>query len=103
MKRLKEIQDPKSCLNKAYDQEMVFVLLARDAAAPVAIQAWINERIRLGKNTADDNQILDAYECILAMMSHRTLLDNIERDGFERLHGEAADRDGLTDHRQKPE
>ena len=49
-----------SCINKARDDEYVFVLLARDKAAPVAIRAWIAERIRLGKNIPSDPQILEA-------------------------------------------
>ncbi len=47
----------------AHPEEMTFVLLGRDAAAPFAIRAWANERIRLGKNTATDPQILEARAC----------------------------------------
>lgn len=64
-----EQSDPNSCLNKARDDERLFVLLARDPAAPVAIQAWIAERIRLGKNTPDDPQIREAAECASLMLS----------------------------------
>ena len=52
-----------SCLNRAGDQEMIFVLLGRDAAAPTAIRRWAEERIRLGKNAATDEQILEALHC----------------------------------------
>lgn len=45
-----ELTDPNSCLSRAKDDEMCFVLLGRDYAAPLAIVAWIDERIRLGKN-----------------------------------------------------
>lgn len=55
-----ELTDPKSCLNKASDEENLFVLLGRDPAAPAAIRAWIAERIRLGKNAPGDGQILEA-------------------------------------------
>jgi hypothetical protein len=41
-----EIDDSASCLNTARDNERLFVLLARDVAAPVAIRAWAAERIR---------------------------------------------------------
>lgn len=58
-----ELGNLNSCLNRAKDDEMIFVLLARDAAAPVAIRAWIAERIRIGKNTPDDHQILEAIAC----------------------------------------
>lgn len=42
---------------------MVFVLLSRDAAAPFAIRAWADERVRLGKNTETDPQIVEARAC----------------------------------------
>lgn len=52
-----------SCWNKAMAQEMVFVLLARDPAAPAAIRAWIGERLRLGKNQPGDPQMVEAEAC----------------------------------------
>lgn len=66
MRKRDEISDPSSCLNRAYDSEWLFVLLGRDPAMPVAIRAWINERIRLGKNIADDEQIREA-ELLIGM------------------------------------
>lgn len=69
MIKSRELTDPFSCLNRAAGDEMCFVLLGRDAAAPVAIRAWIEERIRLGKNTADDSQILEAVACMERMQS----------------------------------
>ena len=65
------IEDPESCLNKALAQEELFVLLARDPAAPVAIRAWIDERIRLGRNPPGDEQIREAYECATRMELQR--------------------------------
>lgn len=67
MRKKEELTDPKSCMSKARPDEMTFVLLARDAAAPVAIRAWIAERIRIGKNNPDDAQIKEAEECALWM------------------------------------
>lgn len=67
MIKSRELLDPASCLSKARDDELLFVLLARDPAAPVAIEAWVNERIRLGKNTANDAQIAEALACALRM------------------------------------
>lgn len=55
-----EISSPKSCWNKATDDELIFVLLARDESAVVAVQAWIDDRIRRGKNTAGDPKIKEA-------------------------------------------
>jgi len=71
-----ETTDPRSCLSKAHPTEMLFVLLGRDAAAPGAIRAWINERIRLGKNTPDDDQIIEARQCAAYMESHRSAAAN---------------------------
>lgn len=44
MIKVKEKNDPESCFNKAKDDEMIFVLLARDPAAPAAIRAWVRAR-----------------------------------------------------------
>jgi hypothetical protein len=62
MLKHEEQSDPDSCFNKANENEWVFVLLGRDRAAPVAIRAWIQERIRLGKNQPTDLQILEAEQ-----------------------------------------
>lgn len=64
MRKRDELTDPKSCMSRARDDEWTFVLLGRDLAAPVAVRAWINERIRLGKNTWDDAQIIEAEQWI---------------------------------------
>ena len=66
------IESPRSCFNTAYDQEQLFVLLARDPAAPVAIRAWIAERLRLGRNKPGDEQIREAYECATLMELQRS-------------------------------
>lgn len=59
------------CLSKALDDEMLFVLLARDAAAPVAIKAWVDERVRLGLNQPGDSKITEALECAADMKAQR--------------------------------
>jgi hypothetical protein len=66
-----EINDNTSCFNKAADSERLFVLIARDPAAPVAIRAWVNERLRLGKNAPDDAQIMEALDCARLMDEER--------------------------------
>lgn len=63
-----ELTNPASCMSRANDDEMTFVLLGRDRAAPIAIRAWIEERIRLGKNDRNDAQIVEAEACIRAMI-----------------------------------
>lgn len=71
MKKIDEIKNPSSCFNKALDSELVFVLLERDEAAPIAIQAWIEARIRLGKNSRDDSQIREAESILKEMLERR--------------------------------
>lgn len=74
-----EIEDAESCFNKANDGERLFVLLARDPAAPVAIRAWIAERIRLGKNAPGDEQIREAFECANLMEMERVEIESARR------------------------
>jgi hypothetical protein len=62
-----------SCFNRAAPYEMVFVLIARDEAAPVAIRAWVDERIRIGKNKRSDDQIVEAEACAAEMERQRAI------------------------------
>ena len=71
MRKRKEVTDPKSCLNRAFEDELIFVLLARDPAAPVAIQAWIEKRIELGLNTRDDPKLTEAQNIAVAMFKEQ--------------------------------
>lgn len=74
-----EKSEPTSCLNRAKDDEMVFVLLGRDPAAPVAIRAWISARIKYNKNRPGDLQLTDAEKCASAMEAERVLLLEIAK------------------------
>lgn len=60
MRKHMELTQPGSCLNRADDFEMVFVLLGRDKAAPATIRFWCAERVRLGRNELSDTQIVNA-------------------------------------------
>jgi hypothetical protein len=71
MRKRDELADPASCLARAGDDEMVFVLLGRDPAAPAAIRAWIAERIRTGRNRPGDPQLAEAERCARAMEAER--------------------------------
>ena len=53
----------RGCMAKASDDEMTFVLLGRDKAAPATIRAWVEERIKLGLNRRKDAKIIEALEC----------------------------------------
>lgn len=70
MLKHEELTNPESCLNRAREDEMLFVLLGRDIAAPVAIRAWVSERVRLGKNRDTDPQIIEALEWAKASEQH---------------------------------
>jgi hypothetical protein len=73
MIKREELTNPNSCLNRAKDDEMTFVLLARDAAAPDAIRHWVAVRCVLGKNKLTDPQIKEALECAKNMEQQREL------------------------------
>lgn len=67
MIKSQELTDPNSCMSRARENEMTFVLLARDIATPNTIRFWVAERIRLGKNIMEDAQIVEALNCALEM------------------------------------
>ncbi len=76
MIKREELTDPSSCMSKAREDEMTFVLLGRDPAAPAAILAWVQERIRLGKNDLLDEQIIEALACAELMEHSRPKRSN---------------------------
>ena len=69
--KTEELSNPQSCLNKARANERLFVLLARDPAAPDVIRYWVRKRIALGKNKMSDPQIVEALECAKKMEEER--------------------------------
>jgi len=71
MRKQDELTNPNSCMSKAKDTEMTFVLIDRDVAAPAAIRYWVEKRIQLGKNKHDDPQILEALACAETMERER--------------------------------
>lgn len=72
MIKKQEMSDEKSCLNKAQDDEPIFVLRAKDPAAPNTILAWIQERARLGLNSGIDAKIIEAQGLRNQMIEWRT-------------------------------
>ncbi len=71
MRKMQELTDPASCINRARVNELTFVLLGRDVAAPATIRFWVAERVRLGKNTMHDEQIREALLCAEMMERER--------------------------------
>lgn len=71
MKKSDEISHENSCFNRAGQDEIMFVLLARDEAAPDTIRMWVRERISRGKNEPHDEQILEALQCARFMEIQR--------------------------------
>jgi len=71
MRKIIELQSSDSCINRALNDEMTFVLLGRDEAAPAAIRAWIAKRIELGKNRPSDPQIRSAKFAATVMERER--------------------------------
>lgn len=71
MRKLDELSNPNSCLNRAKDGEMIFVLIGHDIAAPYAIRGWAEERVAKGKNQWSDPQIVEALECANIMERER--------------------------------
>jgi hypothetical protein len=79
MLKLNELSNPDSCLSRALPYERVFVLLARDVAAPATITFWCERRVAAGKNTWQDPQIVEAMECARLMEEERDEIRKAER------------------------
>lgn len=60
MKKLNELGELTSAWNRAGAEELVFILLGRDKAAPNTIRFWCEERVRQGKNEPGDKQLVEA-------------------------------------------
>lgn len=90
MKKYLEQIKKHSCLNMAKPDEFIFVLLARDESAPVAIEAWIAHRLATGKNVSTDEQIIAAQNAVLAMRETWTC----RGCGWKGPLGKALSRDG---------
>ena len=67
-----ELSDPTSCLNRAAEDEPVFVLRATDMCAPDTILFWILSRLTAGRNQ-DDDQIKEAQAVASNMVKYRAM------------------------------
>jgi hypothetical protein len=81
MRKKDELTDPNSCLSKARDDEMIFVLLARDEDAPDTIRDWVARRIRRGKNQPGDVKMQEALWCA-AIMEVEQRVCRLPQPGF---------------------
>lgn len=97
MRKEDELSREHACLQTAHPREMVFVLLSRDAAAPVAIRAWVAERLRTRKNVESDDEIVEAIECARVMETEGRLwtgpYPGLTQDEAERRYREMVDVD----------
>jgi len=71
MTKTEEISNPRSCLNRAGADELLFVLREHDVAAAATIRDWCNRRISIGKNQPGDAQIVEAREVATRMELRR--------------------------------
>lgn len=71
MRKIHEIKDPSSCLNKSRENEIIFVLCARDPASPETIRQWCNRRLLLGLNLLNDEKIQSALQIASQMEKER--------------------------------
>lgn len=76
-----EVSNPHSCLNRARDDEPVFVLLGRDICAPEVIEEWVRLRVESAKNSMTDPQIKEALDLADQMRAWRERLAREQRSG----------------------
>jgi hypothetical protein len=90
MRKQEELTNPDSCMSRAHDGEMTFVLLARDKSSPRTIRFWVNDRINEGSNKPDDPQMLEALRCAEIMESEckleRALIQAKSQSQTRRIH-----------------
>lgn len=79
MTKQQNIDDPNSCWNKARLDEEMFIVLGRDVAGPATVRFWCHERLRVGKNSYTDEQIIQIIEarCCAARMQGGSTYDAV--------------------------
>lgn len=63
MEKLKEINFDDSCLSKAKDNEMLFVLRGQDMTSPQVVLEWI----KVNFNHLPEDKLKEAFNCALKM------------------------------------
>lgn len=71
MLKLQEITDPQSCLNRAKDDEFVFVLREKDPCMAMTIRNWIEARVLAGLNKRSDEKIKTAEALVIHLETNR--------------------------------
>lgn len=67
------------CLNKAFDEEQLFVLLTRDKNAPATVINWIANSI----HDQPEEKLREAFECAMQMKrEHNYFLEESVRQKF---------------------
>lgn len=74
MRKRDEMAEPDSCLNKARNDEILFVLRSDDPAAPATIRAWVELRVAMKMNNRGDAKILSALSDAVAMEVERAAI-----------------------------
>lgn len=69
MRKIDEIEQPTSCLNKARAEEPLFVLRAKDPEAPDTVRTWANNARTRG--THEPEKIAEAFAAAEAMETYR--------------------------------
>jgi len=67
MKKIDELTDPRSCLNRATDDEPLFVLRANDELAPSVVRQWAQAYLILkgGSGKMSREQLAKCDEAML--------------------------------------
>lgn len=71
MQKKLEVSNPDSCLGKAKEDEMIFVLRAKDPVAPHVIREWVKARIEAGLNTPSESKVKEALLSASVMEQQR--------------------------------
>ena len=89
MRRIDEVRNPLSCLNKAKDDELIFVLLARDPCAVETVRFWASTRVSKGINKPTDQKIAEALAWADKVEAD---WEEAERPAQVRVEGEPANK-----------
>ena len=60
------------CIEKAFDDEMLFVLMGRDETAPLVVLEWI--KLNIGKQP--EYKLLEAFEAAMEMHRNQIVIND---------------------------